>query len=94
MIDVCLVETFVHAMLIDVLLSSCPACKDKGEGGGQVCCEDRVAEEGGREEATESFKVDEAAVVHKGDGEGGKSIDPGTVANVLYGGDDLLDGAK
>ncbi len=92
-IDICLVETLDHAVLVDMLLLSCPTCKDKGEGGGQVHCKDPVVEEGGREEATEDFKVDEAAII-RGGGEGGKSVDRGTVANVLYGGDDLLDRAK
>ncbi len=86
---VCLYGKFVSG-----LRQSAPACKDKGERGGQVYCEDRVAEEGGREEATEGFEVDEAVVVHRGDGEGGMSVNRGTVANVLYGGDNLLDGEK
>ncbi len=83
-VDVCLAKTLVHAMLMDMLLSSCPTCEDNGEGGGQVRCNDRVAEEGGGEVATEGFEVDEAAVVRGGDGEGGKSVDHGIVANVLY----------
>ncbi len=33
-IDVCLIETLTPALLADMLLSSCPACKDKGKGGG------------------------------------------------------------
>ncbi len=48
----------------------------------------------GRKESPEGFKVDEATVIHRGDGEGGKIVDCGMVANVLDGGDDLLDGAK
>ncbi len=75
-----------------MLLLNRPACKDKGEGGGQVHCKDCIAEEGGREEATEGFEVDEAAVVCKGDGEDG--INSGTVANVHYKRDNLLDRAK
>ncbi len=35
-IDVPLIESFVPAVLADVLLSSRPACEYEGEGGGQV----------------------------------------------------------
>ncbi len=50
-------------------------------------------EEGGREEAPEGFE-DKTAVVRGGDGKGHKIFNHGTVANVLNGGDNLLDGAK
>ncbi len=66
-----------------MLLSSHPDCEDQSKGGGQVCCEDRIAKEGGREEAPEGFEVDKAAAVGGGNGKGGKLINRGAVVDVL-----------
>ncbi len=90
-VDVSFIKILIPAVLADMLLSSHPDCKDQSKGRGQVRCEDRIAKEGGGEEAPEGFKVDEAAAVSRGNGKGGKLINRGAVVNVLDGGDDLLD---
>jgi hypothetical protein len=69
-VDFSLVKALVPAVLMDMLLLRCPICKDEGKGGGQVCCKDCVAEEGGRKEALEGFEVDEATSI-RGRGWGG-----------------------
>jgi hypothetical protein len=69
-IDVPLVKNLVPAMLVDVLLSSRPACEYEGEGGGQVRCKDCIAKEGGGEKGAEAFKIRKAAACCGGSGEG------------------------
>jgi hypothetical protein len=90
-VDVSFIKILILAMLADMLLSNHPDCKDQSKGGGRVCCEDCIANEGGGEEAPEGFEVDEAAAVGRGNGKGGKLIDRGAVVDVLNGGDNLLD---
>ena len=41
-INVTLVETLFPVVLVDILLSSHPACKDEGKEGEGVCCEDHI----------------------------------------------------
>ncbi len=70
-IDIPLIEILVPAVLADMLLSSHPACKDEGKGGGQVRCKDCIAKNRGGEKGEEAFEVSNAAAVHGGSGEGG-----------------------
>ena len=49
-VDVAFVEILFPGMLVDVLLSSCPACDDEGKGGEGVCYKDCIAEERGGKE--------------------------------------------
>ena len=89
-VDVALVENLFPVVLVDVLLSSHPACKDEGKGGEGVSCEDCIAKERSREETPESFEVDDTCGVVRG--VGGLVIDREASVDVLNGGDDLLDG--
>ena len=41
-INVTLVETLYPIVLVDILLSSYPACEDEGKEGEGVCCEDHI----------------------------------------------------
>ena len=93
-IDNPLIETLVPAVLADVLLSSRPACKYEGKGGGQVRCEDCIAKEGGREKGAEAFKIRKAAVCCGGSGGGSHIVDCQTVGDVPGGGNGHLDGVK
>ncbi len=93
-IDVPLVEILVPAMLMDMLLSSCPSCQDQGKGGGQVHCEDFIAKERGGQKGAEAFEVCNAASIHGGSGEGGHFLNSQAVGNVPGWRDSHLDGAK
>jgi hypothetical protein len=93
-IDVPLVKNLIPAMLMDVLLSSCPTCEYEGKGGGQVRCKDCIAKEGGGEKRAEAFEISDAAAWCRGSGEGGQIINRQTVGDVPSGGNGHLDGAK
>ncbi len=93
-IDNPLVKTLVPAMLVDVLLSSRPACKYEGEGGGQVLCKDCIAKKGGREKGAEAFKIKQATACCGGSGEGGQIVNHQAVGDVPGRGNGHLNGAK
>ncbi len=94
-IDDPLIETFVPAVLGDVLLLSRPACEYEGKGGeGQVLCTDRIAKKGGGEKGAEAFKIRQAAARHVGSGEGSQIVDRQAVGDVPGRENNHLDGAK
>jgi hypothetical protein len=91
-VDVLFVEILVLIVGVDKLLSSRPACKDKGKGGEGVCCEDCIAKERSGEEAPESFEDNACGVVQNG--EGGQFNYCEASIDVLNGRDDFLDGEE
>ncbi len=93
-IDNPLVKTLVPVVLADVLLSSCPACKYEGKGGGQVLCEDCIAKKGGGGKGAEAFEIRQAASCRGGSGEGGQIVNRQAVDDVPGRGNGHLDGAK
>ena len=84
-IDVFFVKILVLTVIADMFLSSGLARKNKGKGGGVVHQEDHIAEEGGREEAVEAFKVDKP--VGGGGGKGGKHVNCEAGPDVCDGGE-------
>ena len=69
-VDVGLTKTFLLVVVADMDVSSGSARKNKRERGKRVRREDCIGEEGGRDEAVDTFKVDNSAGA--GDGESSK----------------------
>jgi hypothetical protein len=89
-VEVLFVKILIFIVGVYELFSSCSAREDEGKGGEGVCCEYRIVKERSREEASESFKVDDACGVVRG--EGGQVVNCEASVDVLNGGDNLLDG--
>jgi hypothetical protein len=89
-VDVLFVEILIFIVGVHELFSSRSAREDEGKWGEGVCCEDRIMKERSREETPESFKVDDACGLVRG--EGGQVVDREASVDVLDGGDNLLDG--
>ncbi len=77
-------------MGVNELFSNCSAREDEGKGGEGVRCKDCIAKERSEEKTPESFEVDDACGVVRG--EGGQVVNREASVDVLDGGDNLLDG--
>jgi hypothetical protein len=89
-VDVLFVEILIFIVGVYDFFLSCSAREDEGKGGEGLHCKDRIAKERSREETPESFKVDDACGIVRG--ESGQVLDCEASVDVLDGGDDLLDG--
>ncbi len=89
-IDLLFVEILIFIVVVYELFLSHSACEDEGKGGEGVRCKNCIAKERSREETPESFEVDDAYGVVRG--EGRQVVNCKASVDVLDGGDDLLDG--
>ncbi len=89
-VDVLFVEILIFVVGVYELFSSRSAHEDEGKGREGVRCKDCIVTERSREETPESFEVDDACGVVRG--EGGQVVDREASVDVINGGDDLLDG--
>jgi len=91
-VDVSLTKTFVLVVVTDMVVSSGSAREYERERDKQVCREDRIAEEGGRDEAVDTFKVDNSTGA--GDGESSECFCREAGLDVADGWDDRGDVAE
>jgi len=91
-VDVGLTKTFVLVVVTDMVVSSGSAREYERERGKRVRREDRIAEEGGRDEAVDTFKVDNSAGA--GDGESSECFCREAGLDVADGWDDCGDVAE
>ncbi len=67
-VDVLFVKILIFIVGVYELFLSCSVREDDGKGGEGVRCKDRIAKERSREETPESFKVDDACGIVRGEG--------------------------
>ena len=89
-VDVLFVKILIFIVGVYEHFSSRSAREDEGKGEEGVRCQDCTAKERSSEETPESFEVDDACGVVRG--EDGQVINNEASIDVLDGGDDLLDG--
>ncbi len=89
-VNIALVEFLLSVVHVDVSLPGRHSGEDERKGGEGVRCKDRIVKERSWDEARERLKVNEAAAVGRGGGEGCKVVSRGAAHDVLDGGDDHL----